>query len=440
MSPVQPRFIALLPLLFFVALFLGSGIWYQLQGVDYAFYQLPAPIAVIPAIILGLFIHQRIFKNSNLEQGVSVFVSGMGDNKVITMCLIYLLAGAFASVAKATGGVDAVVHLGLQVIPSNMMVAGLFVISAVVATAMGTSMGTIGAIAPVAVAVVDTTGLSAPLVAGAVVGGAMFGDNLSFISDTTIAATKTQGAELKDKFKENLIFAIPSALVCIVLYLVIAPSAEVSETLNSDVNPLLALPYFVVILLAVSGVNVFVVLTLAVLLSAGMAVVFSDYQLSGLSGDIYSGFSNMQEIMLLSLFIGGLAELVNRQGGIEYVLKTVKRLMPKNSNNEVAIAGMSFLTNLAVANNTVAIIINGQSSKQLAQEDGIEAKRSASLMDIFSCIAQGIVPYGAQALLVAASFSISPIEVIPQVWYCFVLLAASIAVISVRNRKQKIAA
>jgi Na+/H+ antiporter NhaC len=363
----------------------------------------------------------------------------MGNDKVITMCLIYLLAGAFSSVAQATGGVDVMVNLGLQFIPAPLVIAGLFLISALIATAMGTSMGTIGAIAPIAVGIVGNVSIDPAIIAGAVVGGAIFGDNLSLISDTTIASTKTQGAELKDKFYENLIFAIPASLICIALYAFIGFNnpAEISSLEVSNIW--LGLPYLLVIILAVMGVNVFLVLLLGTVLSAVTGTLLGDYQLSLVGKDIFTGFSNMQEIFLLSMLIGGLSELMKRQGGLGYLVGKINQLVhvfsnkSSSSTNQVAIASLAFTTNLAVANNTVAIIVTGDTAKQLAQEGSIEPKRSASLLDVFSCIAQGLVPYGAQALLAAATFGISPLDVVANVWYCMILAVVSIVVVKLRK-------
>lgn len=435
--------LALLPLALFVLIFLGTGIALSLQGVDYAFYQLPAPVAIIPAIMLALYIDRSRYPQDKfakpLEHGLNTFISGMGNNKVVTMCLIYLLAGAFSSVAKVTGGVDAVVALGLDVVPAQFVVAGLFLISAIIATAMGTSMGTIGAVAPIAVGVTGATNIDPALVAGAIVGGAIFGDNLSFISDTTIAATKTQGAELKDKFRENLKFALPAALICLVIYgLAIEVDSQTISSQNSG-NWILALPYFFIILLAVLGVNVFVVLLLGILLSAISGWMFADYNISTFGKDIYAGFSAMQEIFLLSLLIGGLGQLMKEQGGLVFLVAKIEKFCQKLAGasvhiaNKFAIGGLAFVTNLAVANNTVSIIITGDTAKQLAEDGEISAKQSASLLDIFSCIAQGLVPYGAQALLAAASFGLSPIEVVSHVWYCLVLAAVTLFLLLRKN-------
>ena len=442
---------ALLPLGLFIALFLGTGLYLHWQGVAYAFYQLPAPVAIIPAVLLAIFLDLKLRNkallrdrlagapvppNAALEPSMHTFISGMGNNKVITMCLIYLLAGAFSTVGKASGGVDAVVSLGLEFIPAPFVIAGLFLISAIIATAMGTSMGTIGAVAPIALGVAASTQADAALVAGAVVGGAMFGDNLSFISDTTIASTKTQGAELKDKFRENLKFALPAAVASLVIYALLGQDLNAAELASNGSHWLLALPYFLIIILAILGMNVFAVLLLGLALSALTGALIGHYELANLGKDIYAGFSSMQEIFLLSMLIGGLSELMKQQGGLNYLVSKLESLihaLGKKGSNQLAIAGLAFTTNLAVANNTVSIIVTGDTAKQLAEDGAISPKRSASLLDIFSCIAQGLVPYGAQALLAAASFGISPIQVVAHVWYVLILALVTGGVMAVRK-------
>jgi len=440
MTEMQKSGWALLPLGLFILLFLGTGIYLQSIGVEYAFYQLPAPVAIIPALLLALYLNGVLLPNRpNLDDSLSVLIKGMGNNNVITMCLIYLLAGAFASVAKEAGGVSAVVNLGIGVIPSAYLVAGLFVISAIIATAMGTSMGTIRAVAPIAFGVIEVTQIDPAVMAGAIVGGAMFGDNLSFISDTTIASTKTQGAELKDKFKENLIFSVPAAILVLAIYIFLGGEPIEAIQTSEQTSALLALPYFFIIVLAVLGLNVFLVLLLGILLSALSGAFVGTYEIGSLGQDIYAGFANMQEIFLLSLLIGGLSELMKHQGGLEFLVSKINKILSKASNsalyfkNQVAIASLGLVTNSAIANNTVAIIVSGDSAKKLATQGEISPKRSASLLDIFSCITQGLVPYGAQALLAAASFGISPLDVITHVWYCVILFFVSVIVMFARK-------
>ena len=425
LSQKQQARLSLLPLLLFVALFLGTGLYLQSQGVDYAFYQLPGPVAIIPALVLAIWLYK-----APLTESIEVLVKGAGNSNIITMCIIYLLAGAFATVAQATGGVDAVVNAGLSIVPAQFLLPGLFVISAIVATAMGTSMGTIGALAPIAVGLSTQAQLEPAIVAGVLLSGAIFGDNLSIISDTTIASTRTQGAEMRDKFRENLKIALPAAVVTLALFAFLAQSQ--TEVTVKDFSWTGVLPYAAILILAVAGMNVFAVLLLGIVLAALQGTVFADYQLANLGKDIYKGFSSMQEIFLLSMLVGALGEFVKQQGGLQYLSSHVTALALKlklagNKAQQLAIAALTFVSNLCIANNTVAIVVAGDVSKEIAQHHQITPKRSASLLDVFACIAQGLVPYGAQALLLGASFGISPWDVVTNSYYCLILAAFATA-------------
>ncbi|MDP2559593.1 Na+/H+ antiporter NhaC family protein [Psychrobium sp. 1_MG-2023] len=436
-SPNTANGIALLPLLLFLTLFLGTGTYLTMQGVEYAFYQLPAPIAVLPALFLALVLSKDSINNT-IEQ----FIAGIGNSNVIAMCLIYLLAGGFAAVASATGGVDATVNLGLSLIPSWFLLPGFFLISAFIATAMGTSMGTLGAVAPIALGVAETAHIDLAIMAGAVISGAMFGDNLSIISDTTIAATRSQGCDMRDKFKENLRIAVPAALVVMVLLYFLGGDAKLPPV--GDIEWLKVLPYLAILGLAVSGVNVFVVLASGIMLAGGVGLLQTpDYSLMSFSKDIYKGFSNMQEIFILSMFIGGLGAVMSHQGGLAFIVNFIDKLLARFSGKgdkvsapaaELGIAGVVGLTNLATANNTVSIIVASGVAKDLAQTHQVEPKRSASLLDIFACCVQGLLPYGAQALMLGAMFKLSPLEVSMHVFYPMLLAVSAILTITLRRR------
>lgn len=418
-TDIRPSALALLPLGLFLLLFLGTGIYYHYQGVDMAFYQLAAPVAIFPAIILAI-----ILGKEPLNDRINTFIAGIGHNNIITMCVIYLLAGAFSTVAAATGGVDAIVAIGLTTIPPAFILPGMFVIASVVSLAMGTSMGTLAALAPVAIGFSQATDINPALMAGVLVSGAMFGDNLSFISDTTIASTRTQGCEMKDKFKANLRIVVPALILTIIALAFITVDAP--EITIPDAQLWLAIPYFAIIALAIAGMNVFVVLTLGILMAAAFGMVAIDYSVLTLSQDIYIGFESMQEIFLLSLLIGGLSGLIRQQGGLAYLAQTVVRVTGRLSRDPArsagyGIAGLTTLTNLAVANNTVAILLAGEVSKKLARDGNLAPKQSASILDIFACVVQGVLPYGAQALLMGASFGISPLAVGANTIYCFIL-------------------
>ncbi|PMM29007.1 Na+/H+ antiporter NhaC family protein [Vibrio lentus] len=434
---IAPSAVALIPLIVFLALFIGVGTYLSLQGVDFAFYQLPAPIAALPAVMLAL-----LLSKDKLNRAIEQFLGGVGHKDIIAMCMIYLLAGAFAAVAKASGGVDATVNLGLSAIPTSMILPGIFLISAFIATAMGTSMGTIAAVAPVALGIADSAGMSIPLTAGVVLSGAMFGDNLSIISDTTIAATRSQGCEMRDKFKENIRIALPAALIAIVIFAFNSTATQVPET--GPIEWLKVLPYITILILAVSGMNVFVVLTIGILLAGGVSLgSVENYGLTDYAQDIYAGFGNMQEIFLLSMLIGGLSELMRRQGGLAFLTNLVSGVIrafgsshSKQANgraSELGIAGLVSMVNLCTANNTVAIIVSGSVARQLAEENNVSPRRSASLLDIFSCVIQGVLPYGAQVLLLGSVFNLSPLDIVANSYYCFALAIVAVVAVFIKH-------
>lgn len=439
-APLQSpaSWLALLPLVVFLALFIGAGLYFQNQGVDFAFYQLPSVIAILPAIILAL-----ILSKQTLNKTIDTFIAGIGHSNIIAMCLIYLLAGAFAAVAKATGGVDATVALGLSLIPSNLLLPGFFVIAAFIATAMGTSMGTIAAVAPIALGVADQAQIDYPLMAGAVMSGALFGDNLSIISDTTIAATRTQGCDMKDKFRENLIFALPASLITLFAF-TFAGQGQ-ADLAQQNIDLIKVIPYLTILVLAVAGLNVFVVLTIGILLAGGTGIITqADYGVIPFSKDIYAGFTNMQEIFILSMLVGGLAALMQQQGGLAFVSKQIEKLIVRFSKAkgeascraaELGMAGIVAVTNTCVANNTVSIVVTGEIAKELAEKHGVSPKRAASILDIFACIIQGLIPYGAQALLIASTFGITPVAAIMNAWYCMILAVVAVVIVTVRQRK-----
>lgn len=434
----QPHLSALLPLGLFLAIFVGSGLYFQSVGTSFAFYQVAAPVAALPAIILSILLSKQ-----NLTETVERFLTGAGHSNIMAMCMIYLLAGGFSAVAKATGGVDSMVAVTISAIPPSFLLPGLFVVGALISTAMGTSMGTIAALAPIAVGVAGEAGLPMALTAGAVTSGAMFGDNLSIISDTTIAATRTQGCEMKDKFRVNVAVAVPAAILTIVVLLFQAKGTGIVET--KDTSILLALPYAAILLMAVSGLNVFAVLLSGIVL-AGIAgfIITPDFTLLTLAKETYNGFTGMQEIFILSIFIGGLGELMKAQGGLlaleRLISSGIRRVASGKGGTAIAEAGIGvlvFLTNLCTANNTVSILVTGSVAKNIAEANGVEPKRAAGTLDIFACICQGLIPWGAQILLVASIFNISPLAVVSNVHYCMVLLLCAVVALFVPRKRAK---
>ncbi|MFT6247202.1 MAG: Na+/H+ antiporter NhaC [Cognaticolwellia sp.] len=411
---------SLIPFGAFLGIFLGTGIVLTLQGADFAFYQLPASIAIIPAILLAIYMGKE-----TVNEQINQFIAGAGHQNIITMCIIYLLAGAFAAVAKATGSVDASVQLGLSLFPDYFLLPGLFLVAAFLATAMGTSMGTIAAIAPIALGFVESADIDASLIAGCIISGAIFGDNLSIISDTTIASTRSQGAQMKDKFRVNFKFAVPAALIC--LALLAANGVTISHVASQELDVIGFLPYIVILALALSGMNVFMVLIIGIVLAAVIGMLNNDYQLATWVSDINKGFASMQDIFILSLFIGGLSELIKRQGGLSALTASIERLTLKLSPHNkkraagIGIGALAFCCNFFTANNTVSIIVTGETAKGLAQDGELSPAHSASMLDIFACINQGLLPYGAQALLLGATLKISPLDVVANAYYPMIL-------------------
>lgn len=415
--------IALIPFIVFIGVYLGSGLILQAKGVEMAFYQFPAPIAVFCGIITAF-----ILLKGTINEKFESFIKGCGNPDIIIMCIIYLLAGAFAGVSKAMGGVDSTVNLGLTYIPAQYVVVGLFIIAGFISTATGTSVGSIVALGPIAVGIASKAGLSLPLTLAAVCGGAMFGDNLSIISDTTIAATRTQGCDMRDKFKVNIFIAAPAAILTIVLLLIFGHPTTIPAMQTYDFNIIKVLPYIFVLVLALIGINVFAVLTGGIFLSGIIGLIYGDLNILSFAQQVFAGFTNMTDIFLLSLLTGGLAEMVTKAGGIQFLLNGIQKMIKGRKSAEIGIATLVSLIDAAVANNTVAIIINGPIAKEICEKYKVDPRRSASLLDTFSCVFQGLIPYGAQMLILTsfAKDAVSPMQVIPLLWYQQLLALSAI--------------
>lgn len=417
-SSSKGSFIALLPLVFFVATFLGAGIYLN------DFYAFPSPIAVSLGIILAFC----LFKDP-IEDKVSTFLKGCGDEKIMTMCVIYLLAGAFTVVSKATGSVDAIVDLGINYISLPFLYAGIFMISAFLSFSTGTSVGAIVALAAIVVSFADKTGASLPVLSASLLGGAMFGDNLSFISDTTIAATQSLGCEMKDKFRQNFRISFPAALltIAVLVFQGFLLNKEPAQFSSADFELVKIIPYLLVISLAIIGFNVFVVLMVGIL-SAGIIGMFNnDFDWLGFARLGYEGFEGMTEIFLLSLLTGGLAAMVAKAGGLDYITRIITGRINKKSAY-LGIGGLVGVTNMAIANNTVSILVTGNIAKELKNKMKLEKVKVASVLDIFACIVQGVLPYGAQVLLLLsyAEGKINYLELISNAWYIWFLLVGTV--------------
>ena len=416
--------LALIPFLIFIIIYLGAGLLLQAQGKEMAFYQFPSVTAMFIAVLAAFCMGKE-----SINEKFSVFARGAANENVLTMLMIYILAGAFSTVAKAMGGVDSTVNLGLSVIPVQLLTAGVFVISAFMGTATGTSMGTITTIVPIVVGVADRSGLSIPMLLGACVGGAMFGDNLSMISDTPIAATRTQGCELRDKFKVNFFIALPAAAITVVILLLVGRPETVAPMGDLSFSIVKVLPYVAVLVLALIGVNVFLTLTIGIFSAGIIGMIGGELTVFTFAQAIWDGFTGMSEIFFLALFCGGLSEMIAHNGGITWLIEKLRRMMKGNKSAQVGVAALVSLADCATANNTVAIIVSGNVARDISREYKVDPRRTASLLDVFSCVFQGIIPYGAQ-LLTAATLTtlnydivMSPVEIVPYMWYCWILAA-----------------
>ncbi|MBS6721223.1 MAG: Na+/H+ antiporter NhaC family protein [Peptoniphilus harei] len=429
---------ALLPFIVFVLVYLATGIILNAMGVEMAFYQVAAPVCILPAIILAFIMFE-----GSIDDKFNDFVRGCGDENIIIMCLIYILAGAFATVSKASGGVDSVVNFALSLIPVQYITAGIFLISCFISISTGTSVGTISAVGPIAVGVATKGNLSLPLVLGALVGGAMFGDNLSVISDTTIAATRTQNVGMKDKFRANIKIAIPAAVITFIVLLIVGkPEGKVVlDDLNYKL--ILIIPYLFVLISALAGMNVFLVLTSGIILSGIIGIFTGGLTMMTFAQKIFDGFSGMFEIFLLSLLTGGLSYMVSSNGGIEWLVQKIRSFAKDVKSAEISIALLTLLTDAATANNTVAIIIDGPVAKEISRDFKVDPRRSASFLDTFSCVMQGIIPYGAQILIAAGltkelgALAVSPVQIIPFLWYQALLAVFAIISIFIRFADSK---
>ena len=413
---------ALIPLFVFIFTFLGAGI------ILNDFYAFPSPVAVVVGIITAFL----LFKSST-EDKVATLIAGCGESKIMTMCLIYLLAGAFAVVSKAMGGVDAVVNLGINTIDVAYFPLGIFLIASFLSTATGTSVGAIVAIGPIAVALADKSGASLPLISGALLGGSMLGDNLSMISDTTIAATQSLGCDLKDKFKINLFIAFPAAVFTILVFFYLGLNSDIVTVAiaKSDFSWIAIVPYILVIVLAVVGVNVFSTLLIGTLLAGIIGYFSGSFTLMEFTQKIYEGFTSMTDIFLLSMLTGGLAAMVDKAGGITYLLVQIKKRIKSKKSAQAGIGALVGFANLAIANNTVSIVITGPIAKEINDEYELSPKKTAAILDIFSCIVQGVLPYGAQVLLILsyANGKLDFFDLISNAWYHLFLLVFTLVAI-----------
>lgn len=414
---------ALLPIGVFLVIFLGSGI------ITGDFYAMPAIVAFLIALLVA-FIQNR---GLSFQEKISIISRGVGDENIITMSLIFLSAGAFSGAVTAAGGVESTVNLGLSILPAKVAVVGLFVIGCFISVSMGTSMGTIAALAPIAVGISEKTGFSMAICIGAVVCGAMFGDNLSMISDTTIAAVKTQGCEMKDKFKENFFIVLPAAIITIIIFLVITRNASFKLTEELTYNIFRVLPYILVLVGALIGINVFVVLIGGTVISLIVGVATGNLAVGDMFSSVGEGVTGMYDITVISIVVACIVSLVKEFGGIQFILNLIKKSIKGQRGGEVGIAGLSLLVDICTANNTVAIVMAGPIAKEISDEFEISPRRSASLLDIFTSVGQGLIPYGAQLLSAASLTGLTPFHIMPYLFYPILMAISAVLFILFRK-------
>lgn len=408
------NWMALSPLAVFLVVYLVSSI------VAGDFYKVPIVSAFLVAAVYGIF----ICRGGDLDRRVAIFSEGAGGKNVLLMIWIFVLAGAFASTAKVIGAVDATVALTTSLLPGNLLLAGMFVAACLVSMAVGTSVGTIAALMPIAAGVAEPAGFDIALVAAAITGGAFFGDNLSFISDTTIAATRTQGCKMSEKFKANLALALPAALIVCAVYVFLGSGAASIET-SADINFIKVLPYLAVIVLAVSGINVMVVLSLGIVINGIIGFACGDYGWVGWLESIGNGIAGMGDLIIVTMLAGGVMEIIRYNGGIDFAVARLTARIKGRRGAEFCIAALVSLANLCTANNTIAIISTGEIAKNITSQYGLRPRRTASLLDTFSCIVQGILPYGAQLLMAAGLAGVGALSIIKFLFYPMALLVVT---------------
>ena len=416
---------ALLPILVFLALYLGFGLLFQYGlGIEEGFYQTPAIVIFLIALAVACFQNRKLDFNAKLK----VLANGVADENILTMCLVFLAAGAFSGAISAAGGADSTVYLFLTFLPSNFAVAGLFLIACFVSISMGTSVGTISALAPFAVSMSQATGFDVVLCIAAVACGAMFGDNLSMISDTTIAAVRTQGCEMKDKFRMNFLIVLPAAIITLVLFIVLTWGGSGQVTLESY-SLWKVLPYLVVLVGAVLGVNVFLILMIGTVLSLIVGIASGAFPWTQMFSVMGTGVQAMYDITVISIIVACIGALVKEYGGIQWLIEFIRRRVKTRKGAQLGIAGLVAAVDVATANNTVAIVMSGSIAKEISQEYDIDPRRTASLLDIFASVMQGIIPFGAQLLYAAAGAGVTALEIMPYMFYCYLMAISAIVFI-----------
>lgn len=409
---------AVSPIIVFLIVYLVSSL------IAGDFYKVPVTAAFLISAIYSVI----ICKEKTIEKKVDVFSEGVGDKNVMMMVWIFILAGAFASTARAIGSIDATVNATLMIIPEKLIFAGLFLASCFVSMAIGTSVGTIVALVPIAAGIAAETDMSVSLITAIIVGGAFFGDNLSFISDTTIASTKTQGCDMSDKFKMNIRLALPAAIIALAMYIFLGMQVESAPELQSP-DIMLVLPYVLIIALALSGLNVMLVLLIGLVFNSLIGLFNGSLTWLTLLESIGDGITGMMELIIVTLLASGVLAVIRHNGGIDYIVRVLTKRISSRRAAEATIAGLVCLSNLCTANNTIAIITAGGIAKDISTRFGIDPRRTASLMDTFSCFVQSIIPYGAQLLMASGLAGVSALSIAGKLYYPFLLGAIAIITI-----------
>ena len=418
---MKPNFWALTPLIIFLSIYLVASV---IMG---DFYKMPITVAFLVASIVAV----ATSSGERLHKRIDLFCKGAANSNIMLMVWIFILAGAFAQTAKAVGAVDATVNLALSVLPDSLLLAGMFIAACFISLSMGTSVGTIVALTPVAVGIATQTDLNTPFMIAIVVGGAMFGDNLSFISDTTIVATRTQGCNMKDKFKVNSLIVIPVAILITIVYLFQGSEITTTPTVT-PIEWLKVIPYILVLITALAGVNVMIVLLLGILCSGIVGIITGSIQFWEWIAAMGTGISGMGELIIITLLAGGMLEMIRYNGGIAYIIQKLTTHVKSKKGAELSIAALVSFADLCTANNTIALIMSGPIAKDIASRFGVDPRKSASLLDTFSCFVQGIIPYGAQLLMAAGLTSITPLAIMQYLYYPYLMGVAALLAIFFR--------
>lgn len=411
---------ALSPLFVFLVLYLVTSIIVQ------DFYKVPITVAFLVSALYSLFITK-----GSADKRMMIFAKGAGNQQMVLMLLIFILAGAFAASAKAMGAVDATVNLALRYLPESFILPGVFIASCFISLSIGTSCGTIAALTPVAVGIAQQAGIDMGMMVGLVVGGTYFGDNLSFISDTTIIATQTQGCRMNDKFKVNSRIVVPVAIVMLILYFFLGKGVDIRHAIP-QVDIWKVIPYIIVIITALYGIHVLLVLTIGLVVSGLIGIIEGSYDIFGLFTSMNEGMMGMSELIIVTILAGGMLEIIRYNGGIDYIISKITKNISSKRGAEFSIAALVSLVNICTANNTVAIITTGPIANDIANRFGIDKRKSASILDTMSCFTQGLIPYGAQVLIAAGLSQLNPIQIIPWLFYPMLIGLAMLLSIALR--------